>query len=176
MDQNDLSHGQALQKTGFWGRQGAGALVMAKTTGRLLLPYRSLYVLQPHTWGVWGGAIDQGENPKDAVMREMHEEVGYKGADIQLIPLYIFEDQKTGFKYHNFLAVVPDEFRPELNWETDNYKWVEFGHWPAPLHFGLETLIKKSGSDIKRIIEKNKEGGTLSEQDGNPSIIRRFLR
>ena len=169
----DMTHGQALKKTGFWGKRGAGAIVMAKTTGKLLLPYRSLYVLQPHTWGVWGGAIDPKEKPEDAVKREMKEEVGYRGLDIDLIPLYVFEDEKTGFRYHNFLAVVPDEFTPDLNWETDNFKWVEFGDWPTPLHFGLKALIKNSGGTIKKIVEKNKANEKLTEGDGNSFIVRR---
>ena len=158
----DMTHGQALEKTGFWGAQGAGAIVMAKTTGKFLIPFRSLYVLQPHTWGVWGGAIDPGEDPKAAVKREMKEEVGYRGNDVELIPLYVYEDKKTGFKYHNFLAVVPDEFTPELNWETDNFKWVEFGDWPQPLHFGLEALLQNSSNTIKSISEKNKNSEKLT--------------
>jgi len=155
---NDERHGDALEKTGFWGNQGAGCIFMAKTTGRLLLPLRSDMVLQPGTWGVWGGAIDSGENPAEAVTREAAEEVGYRGIIEKLIPLYVYKDSKSGFRYHNFLAVVDDEFDPRLNWETDKYKWVEYGQWPAPLHFGLKALIQHSGTDIKKIIDANNEG------------------
>lgn len=169
------NHGIALQQTGFWGRQGSGAIIMAKTTGRLLIPFRSLSVEQPHTWGVWGGAVDSGENPKDAVKREMEEEVGYRHHDIILIPMYVFHDKKSGFKYHNFLAVVNDEFTPELNWETDNFKWVEFGDWPSPLHFGLKALIQHSGKDIKGVIDKNKRGERLDESDGNNKVVIQLL-
>lgn len=171
MSPTDIEHGKTLKATGFWGKQGAGAIILAKSTGRILLPYRSSRVEQPNTWGVWGGAIDQGEDPKEAVKRELHEEVGYDGLDIELIPLYIFSDEKSGFKYHNFLAIVADEFRPELNWETDNFKWVIFGEWPQPLHFGLKALIQHSGNNIQKIIEKNKDGQKLTESDGNPFIV-----
>jgi 8-oxo-dGTP pyrophosphatase MutT (NUDIX family) len=169
----EREHGKALQKTGFWGKQGAGAIIMAKTTGRILLSFRSLLVLQPNTWGVWGGAIDPSENPKTAAEREVKEEVGYRGSDIKMVPLYVFEDSKSGFKYHNFLAVVSDEFIPNLNWETENFRWVEFGDWPTPLHFGLKALIQHSGNDIKKIIEKNKLNKGITESDGNPFIVRR---
>jgi len=160
---NDELHGGALSRTGFWGKQGAGCIFMAKTTGRLLLPLRSMMVLQPGTWGVWGGAIDSGENPAKAVKREATEEVGYRGIIEKLIPLYVYEDKQSGFKYHNFLAIVDDEFDPRLNWETDKYKWVEYGQWPHPLHFGLKALIQHSGNEIKRIIDLNNEGKNYND-------------
>jgi 8-oxo-dGTP pyrophosphatase MutT (NUDIX family) len=158
LKESDSEHGDALVKTGFWGKQGAGCIFMAKTTGRLLLPLRSAMVLQPETWGVWGGAIDSGENPSQAVSREASEEVGFRGIIEKLIPLYVYKDQKSGFQYHNFLAVVDDEFDPKLNWETDKYKWVEYGRWPSPLHFGLKSLIQHSGNEIKRIVDASNKG------------------
>lgn len=160
-ESNSEDHGEALDKTGFWGRQGAGCIFLARTTGRLLLPLRSAMVLQPGTWGVWGGAIDSGENPQEAVKREASEEVGFKGIIEKLIPLYVYHDLKTGFKYHNFLAIVDDEFNPHLNWETERYKWVEFGDWPSPLHFGLKALLQNSGDEIKRIVDSNARGEGL---------------
>lgn len=147
----DDQHSDALRKTGFWGKQGAGCIFLAKDTKRILLPLRSRMVEQPGTWGVWGGAIDPGENPKDAVRREAMEEVGYRGS-IHLFPMYIFK--KNSFQYHNFLAIVPREFEPELNWETDDFAWVKFGHWPQPLHFGLEYLLQHAGDKIEKIIQR----------------------
>lgn len=150
---DDGDHAYALATTGFWGKQGAGCIFLAKDTKRILLPYRSSSVEQPHTWGVWGGAIDSKENPSDAVRREIREEAGYNGS-AQLVPLVVFE--KGTFKYHNFLAIIETEFTPRLNWETEEFKWVEYGDWPSPLHFGLQYLIDKSGEDIQQIISKLK--------------------
>lgn len=150
-ENNDGDHASALSTTGFWGRQGAGCIFLSKDTKRILLPYRSRSVEQPHTWGVWGGAIDSDENPSDAVKREVREEAGYAGS-AQLVPLVVF--QKGTFKYHNFLAIVDKEFTPKINWETDDFRWVDYGNWPTPLHFGLQYLIDKSGEDIQRIIFK----------------------
>ena len=140
-----------MRRTGFWGSKAAGAIFLARDTGRILLPFRSGDVQEPHTWGVWGGAIDEGEDPAQAVEREIKEESGYRGR-LQLVPLYVF--RKGTFAYHNFLAIVDTEFTPRLNWETEAFKWVEFGDWPSPLHFGLATLIKKSGGEIRRMIQE----------------------
>jgi 8-oxo-dGTP pyrophosphatase MutT (NUDIX family) len=162
LESDDAEHYKALRQTGFWGRQGAGAIIMAKDTGRILLPFRSATVEQPHTFGVWGGAIDNNEKPIDAVKRETKEEIGYNG-NIQFYPLYVFQSTNTGFKYHNFLGIVDHEFKPNLNWETDNFIWVKYGDWPNPLHFGLKALIQHSGNDIKHASDKFSKGTELSE-------------
>ncbi len=156
MSAADREHSKTLSATGFWGKQGAGSIILAKSTSRLLLPFRSARVEQSNTWGVWGGAIDEGDDPKATVKKEMKEEVGYTGTILDIIPLYVFKDQRTGFQYHNFITIVPEEFQPKLNWETEDYDWVDFGDWPQPLHFGLKALIQQSGNDIKKIIEKDK--------------------
>lgn len=141
-------HSKALEETGFWGKQAAGAIIVAQDSKRFLIAHRSEYVEQPGTWGTWGGALDEGETPEQAVRREVLEEAG---ADtiVSIHPLWVFSSGT--FKYHNFLAVVPEEFFPDLDWETQGYKWVEYGEWPEPIHFGLESLLENSGKDIQRI-------------------------
>lgn len=147
---SDAEHGEQLAKTGFWGKQGAGCIFLAKDTKRILLPFRSRAVLEPNTWGVWGGAIDKNESPESAVRREVKEEAGYKG-NVEFVKLAVF--QKDSFQYHNFLAIVDTEFTPDLNWETETYKWVPYGEWPSPMHFGLKYLIDNSGNKIENIIK-----------------------
>ena len=59
--------------------------------------------------------------------------------------------------YHNFLAIIDNEFEPDLNWETQGYEWVDFGDWPSPLHPGLKWLIANDGNKIESIINSLKE-------------------
>jgi len=155
LTENDEDHQKALDATGFWGKQGAGAIILSASTGRLLLPYRSMDVEQPHTWGVWGGAIDEDESPMEGATREVNEEMG-KVNFIKKYPMYVFTS--GSFRYSNFLFVAEDEFKPIATqgsgWETESYMWVDYGDWPEPLHFGLEALIKNSGSEIQAIIKK----------------------
>lgn len=132
----------------FWGNIGAGILPIAKDTGRILLPYRSKYVNEPHTWGVWGGKIEPGEEPKSAALREFKEETAYAG-EIKLIDAYIFK--KSTFSYYNFIGIVEHEFVPRLDWETESFKWFSLSEiYNLDLHFGLEDLLKNS----KQLIEK----------------------
>lgn len=148
--ENDEEHSDSLRQTGFWGKQGAGSIVLAKDTGRLLIPHRSRYVQEPNTWGVWGGAIDSEEDPEEAAKRELEEEAGYQG-DIEMIPLSVFS--KNSFRYYNFLAIIDEEFEPQLNWETQGYKWTSLDNLPSPLHFGLQWLISQDKDKIQNIID-----------------------
>ena len=142
--EQDVKHEEDREKTGYWGNKGAGVMILAKDTGRILLPFRSKDVDQPHTWGgTWGGAIDAKEDPKKAAMRELEEESGYDG-EAEIIPLHVYKDDD--FRYYNFLAVVPTEFEPKLNWETEKAEWFEFDDWPKPMHFGLEGILDSNES------------------------------
>ena len=141
--EDDREHQEMLDQTGFWGAQGAGSLIMARSTKRLLIAHRSRHVEQPGTWGTWGGAIDKGEDPEAAARREVIEEAGHAG-HLVLLPLYVFV--KGTFRYSNYLAIVDDEFRPDLNWETQGFQWCEWGQWPKPLHFGLAAVLNDPAS------------------------------
>lgn len=141
----DLEHKQELSKTGFWGKSGAGCLFLAKNTGRICIAHRSTDVQEPGTWGTWGGAIDKNESPEQAVAREIKEETGYSGA-FELVPLFVFKHD-TGFVYYNFLAIVDEEFTPQMNWETQGFDWAKFGDWPSPIHPGLRSLLNDSASN-----------------------------
>ena len=147
-EEDETEHFAALDRTGFYGNQGAGCVFLAQDTKRFLLAHRSSAVEQPGTWGVWGGAINAREDPKTSATREAEEESGYSG-QIKMIPLYVFEAKKNGkvvFKYFNFLAVIPTEFTPRLNWESQGFQWCEFGSWPSPLHFGVSAVLNDAAS------------------------------
>lgn len=151
--ENDAEHQKELDKTGFWGKKGAGCLLFSKSTKRFLIGKRSPYVEQPDTWGTWGGAIDSNLSPKDAVKKEVYEETGYKG-NLDLIDIYVFKDPNSEFRYYNFIGVIDKEFEPTLNWESSDYAWVEYGKWPSPLHFGLKAILNdpKSVQTIKLLL------------------------
>lgn len=139
----DLKLFESLNESKFWGNAGAGALIIAKSTGRMLIPKRSAFVNEPGTWGTWGGAIDPGETGEEAVRRELYEESGYSG-EMGIIPLHVFKHE-SGFRYYNFLVIVDDEFSPSLNWETERFGWFTMNNLPKPLHFGLKGVFSNPG-------------------------------
>ena len=142
-EEQEMIHERVLEETGFWGSQGAGSIVMARSTGRILVGLRSGEVVEPFTWGCWGGAIDEGEGPLEAALREVREECGYFG-ELSAEPLLVFTS--GSFRYSNFLVTVDDEFEPCLNIETDEAGWFDLDDLPSPLHFGLEALFADPGS------------------------------
>lgn len=144
--ESDADHAKQLAKTGFWGKAAAGVIFKAADTGKLLLAHRSDQVQEPETWGTWGGALDKGEDPAAGAEREAREETHYTG-ELKLKHLWTYEDP-SGFRYHNYLATVPEEFYPALSWESKGYRWVDYGNWPRPLHFGLAALLKHADKSL----------------------------
>lgn len=132
----------------YWGSIGAGILPFAKNTTRFLVALRSQDVMEGGTWGIWGGKMDleNGEIlPKDAALREFKEETDFNG-HIKTIAAYIYNTPDGDFKYYNFIGVLDHEFKPRLNWESDDYKWLTYEELEKlpNKHFGLLALLKKS--------------------------------
>lgn len=144
----------------FWGNQGAGILLIAKDTGRLLLVLRSPEVNEPNTWGLPGGAIEDSENPSSAARREAREEVGFSG-NLQLYPAYVFASK--AFRYHNFVGVIDREFEPSLDWENSDAGWFDLKDLPSPLHFGVQALFQNSRDLISSIVEESLLRATVRE-------------
>lgn len=155
--ESDQEHKNYYRQTGFYGKIGSGCIILAKDTGRILLPKRSAEVTEPHTWGTWGGAVDIGEDTKYSAMREVYEEAGFSG-DVKLYPLCVYVKEDV-FKYYSYLAVVEHEFTPQLNWETEIADWFDVNNLPSPLHFGVKYIFSNSGAVnvIKRFIPIDEE-------------------
>lgn len=152
----DEPHYDALAQTGFFGAQGAGCVFVSRTTGRIMLVLRSASVEQPFTWGNCGGAHHTEESPIEAARREAFEETGFSGA-LELKPALVF--QSGTFRYSNFIAVVEEEFIPDLGWEADDYVWCTLSDLPHPLHFGIEALLADHASvSILKSLQPQIEG------------------
>ena len=138
---DDDAHALELERTGFWGKEGAGCLVLARDTNKFLLQQRSEKVLQPYTWGVWGGAVNQNESTLDAALRELREEAGDPVLGAKISRLWVFKDP-SGFKYTTFLVIVPRQFTPVPDAkEVSDWGWFDFYDFPKPLHTGFATML-----------------------------------
>jgi 8-oxo-dGTP pyrophosphatase MutT (NUDIX family) len=127
---------------------GAGILLIARDTQRVLLALRSRHVSHPGVWSPPGGKIEDGETPGRAARRELGEEVGhlYRG---KLLPIFVYES--PGLQYHNFVGTVPHEFVPVLNAESDDARWFDPNELPKNLHFGMKVLM----NDRNRFMRTN---------------------
>lgn len=129
----------------YWGKHGSGCIIQSKKTKRYLVALRSSKVYEPNTWSLsWGGKIDKGEYPLEAALREFNEELNIKVKIINHPKIvYVYEDKKVDFKYFNYLIVVDDEFEPNINDETSEYKWCKLNEIPDPKHFGTTEILNK---------------------------------
>ncbi len=129
----------------FWGKAGAGVLVICTTTNRMLIGLRSEDVEESGTLGIFGGKVDDRESDFEKVaLRELYEETRYNGK-IKMIPAYVYKTTsgKIKFEYHNFIGLVEEEFEPILDWENEDAYWMTYQDAlnQPNLHFGLEKLL-----------------------------------
>jgi 8-oxo-dGTP pyrophosphatase MutT (NUDIX family) len=131
----------------------AGVIFLAIDTGRCLFQLRDSDKRHRHTWGFFGGNINRGETPFEAIQRELQEEIGFVPELTKLNPIDVFQSKDKKFYYYSFAAVVESEFHPKLNSESAGYAWVNIGQWPQPLHYGARaTLGRNKGTEKLRTI------------------------
>ena len=114
----------AGQETG----EGAGALFYCPMTGNCLILKRSEEGDAANKWCGLGGGVDHDDlSLKHTVLREAHEEAGFNDAcDIHYLGKVV---HPNGFVFHNHLAVVYDEFEPQLNEEHTDYCWCPYSEF-----------------------------------------------
>jgi 8-oxo-dGTP pyrophosphatase MutT (NUDIX family) len=135
---------------------GCGALVYSIRTKRYLFLLRN-QKRHAGSWGLVGGGVEPGENPVEALHREIQEEINLSSF-LQLIPLEKFTSDAGNFEYHTYLITVADEFVPELNDEHRGYAWTTIEDHPKPLHPGVWRTF-----NFRAILEKIKTFETALE-------------
>jgi ADP-ribose pyrophosphatase YjhB (NUDIX family) len=131
----------------------AGALFISSKTGQALFSLRAPYKTHKLTWSLWGGMVEDGEWPNEAVKRECVEEMGFLPDIKSMYPFDVYESKDKAFRYYTFVCIVEDEFMPQLNQEAVGYAWVEVGLWPKPMHTGAQkTLCSKKGQEFLEMI------------------------
>ena len=114
--------------------RAAGCIIIAEDTGRWCLQQRSDTVSDPGVWSTWGGGRELSESLEQTVRRELAEEGGYTG------PLKL-KHLHTSPQYATYIAFVPQEFEPEINFESKDWCWAEQDQLPNPLHPGLVEAL-----------------------------------
>ena len=142
----------------FTGVIGVGTLFLALDTERVLLQFRNSDKRHKHTWGFWGGLVEKGESPYEALTRELDEELGLVPDINKLNPIDVYQSKDKNFMYYSFVAVIEHEFMPNLNGESCGYAWVDIGTWPKPLHEGARATLSynKGNEKLNTILNLHK--------------------
>lgn len=136
--------------------RAAGGIVISKSTGNILLGMRSSQVEDPSTYGIFGGRFEDYESPEEAVEREIFEETGFPIFGTQL-PLSVFYSKENDFAYHTQIAMAPNDFKSELNWEHDKAEWMSLEQVLAipkdKIHHGLAKTLENPDviAELKKI-------------------------
>ena len=138
-------------------KTGVGTIFVSTTTNRVLLNLRAQHKTHSLCWALWGGMIEEGEQPRDALIRELIEEMGFKPDIERIYPFDIYQSKDMHFKYYSFVTIVEDEFIPILNQESSGYAWVDLGVWPKPMHNGARISFcnKKAEGRIRQMLSQH---------------------
>ncbi len=123
-----------------WGIFGAAGVVFVihpdGEPALVLLQRRSMWAHEGGTWSCAGGAIDEGETPFEAALREATEEVGEIPMQRALLGEYVFAPA-SDWSYTTVVLEVDELFGGSMNFETDEVAWV-------PVHL-VDTLSLHAG-------------------------------
>jgi 8-oxo-dGTP pyrophosphatase MutT (NUDIX family) len=88
------------------------------------LQKRSAFAHEGGTWSCAGGAIEPGESPLEAGLREASEEVGEIPQPVIFHGDYVFAPA-FDWKYVTSVVQVTEQFGNSINFETDEVEWFE---------------------------------------------------
>lgn len=156
---------------------GAGVLLVAKSTGRFLLAKRGNEISYPSQWTNFGGGSEPGESPEETAKRELKEESGYRGRILRLVKSLVSNNPHNKYTFHNYIALVPDEFVPPMvgrktvdgHVEVQDHGWFSWfeitqNRFPyGQMHYGIKDLFRYNRAQILSI---------LRNYCGNPKMPR----
>ncbi len=138
MKLNSVQRLNAGRETG----EGAGGLYYCPDSENFLI----MLLSDDDTWCGLGGGRDridgQGFEPLETtVKREAFEEAGLDmDTPVRLIPVGI-KHHPDGFKFHNYLALIEEEFLPVINDEHKSFQWVPYKDFPKNMHPGMMEVF-----------------------------------
>lgn len=101
--------------------------VFIEHKGEILLLHRQDYKPQGNTWSVVAGKVGNGEDLLDALIREVHEEIGLKvnKQDCKYFDVYYVRHPGYDFKYHVYHLLLNEKPILCVNIdENKDHRWM----------------------------------------------------
>ena len=128
-------------------QSGAWAVIYCAATNKCLLGKRSAKFNKSGAWNLFGGRIDSGEQPKEALARELGEEAGLSIKPRHLTKLDTLtrrlRSRQDERDLHYFVVKADREFTPRLNREHCDFRWFKAKQLPARFNSPTSLAIKK---------------------------------
>lgn len=126
---------------------GAWAVIYCAATNKFLLGKRSAKVNKSGAWNLFGGRIDSGEHPREALVRELGEETGLSIKPRHLSKLHTLtrrlRSRHEERDMHYFVMKAGREFSPRLNSEHSDFRWFKAKQLPSRFNGPTSMAIKK---------------------------------
>ena len=133
---------------------GLGTDAVIVRDGMVLLTHR----LDSDVWVFPGGAVDSGESPWDAAVRETAEEAGLSATVVRLLGV-IWQPDANEIIF-DFLCTVAGEPQPCMT-ETDAVEWFALDTLPenlfAPHRLRLATYIEDEWVECSALITQHRK-------------------
>ena len=102
------------------------ASVLQRPDGKILLLKRApTHTTNPGKWCFVTGYVDEGEEPRQAAIRELDEELGLKSIPSRAGTVVVVHTER-GITLHVYPFLFLVEDRPiQLDWEHVDYVWIE---------------------------------------------------
>ncbi len=118
---------------------GAWMVIYCLGTGTFLLGKRGAWVHKAGTWNFFGGHINPGESPEQAVLRELREETGFTPCQQEIHTLGAADISPLGYvnglrEFHYFLMLTKTELEPSLGLEHSAFGWFKAHDFPLELN------------------------------------------
>jgi ADP-ribose pyrophosphatase YjhB (NUDIX family) len=133
-------------------RTRVSAYAVARADGRMLLTKLSdaSPVFEPGAWHLPGGGIDPGEQPADALARELREETGLEVLDARLLGARTYAAHRLGVSWHLVALFYLARLAPgrpavtEQGGSTAAARWIPVAELPG-------TRLSPAAADALRM-------------------------
>jgi 8-oxo-dGTP diphosphatase len=122
-------------------KKNVGIAIKCKKTDKILLLKRNHNPYKDY-WALLSGKVDKNEEPMEAMIREIREEIGLDALKLEIRVVSSEINHTTNTQFTFYLGIINDEFVPNLNKENSEYKWVKSNELPTPLFPRLEEKLK----------------------------------